>query len=173
MSAIGNSKHRQIGMFLGLLASGLVVRVSAQGTLWTDQSLQPPPFTGGSYHYDGSIWSLVPATAATGQEFTPSLQGLDFVDISLYGSTGGDTFQIAIHEGTITAPVLGLSDPTTSAGSFPNNEAHFTFSSTLPLVAGSPYVLEIIQAGGYSGWGIEIPNYAVVNGQTVNMNYPG
>jgi hypothetical protein len=152
-----------------LLACGIATGAHAQGFL-TDQSLQPPPFTGGSYHYDSSIGSLVPAT---GQEFTPSLQGLDFVDVRLRGSAVGDTFQIAIHEGTITAPVLGLSDPAVSSGSFPMNEAHFTFSSTVPLVVGNLYVLEIIQGGGYSGWGIEIPVSAVVNGQPVDMNYPG
>jgi hypothetical protein len=152
-----------------LLACGIATGAHAQGLL-TDQSLQPPPNTGGSYHYDASIGSLVPAT---GQEFTPSLQGLDFVDVRLYGSAVGNTFQIAIHEGIIAAPVLGLSDPAVSSGTFPNNEAHFTFSSTVPLVAGNLYVLEIIQGGGNSGWGIEIPSSAVVNGQPVNMNYPG
>jgi hypothetical protein len=153
-----------------LIICGFAAGAHGQGLL-TDQSLQPPPFTQGvSYHYDSSIGSLLPAT---GQEFTPSLQGLDFVDVNLFGSAPSNTFQIAIHEGTITSPVLGLSDPVVSVGSFPNNQAHFVFSSTVPLITGNLYVLEIIQAGGYSGWGIEIPGSAVVNGQTIDMNYPG
>src|SRR5438034_1217098 len=91
-----------------LLACGVATGAHAQVFL-TDQSLQPPPYTRGSYHYDAVLSSLVPGT---GQEFTPSLQGLDFVEVNLQNPTvtNTGTFEISIHGGNIAAPVLGLSD---------------------------------------------------------------
>src|SRR4051794_13464195 len=92
-----------------LLACGIATGAHAQA-LVTDQSLQPPPLTGGSYHYDSALANLLPGT---GQEFTPSLPGLDFVDVNLHNSSAAATgmFEIAIHAGNIAAPVLELSDP--------------------------------------------------------------
>jgi hypothetical protein len=153
-----------------LLLMCSIAGASDQGPV-IDQSLQIPALVPrGNYNYSGVIATLRPGT---GQEFTPTLPGLDFVDVSLVGSAVGDTFQVAIHQGTITAPVLGLSEPTVSPGKFSNNQAHFIFSRRVPLVAGSVYVLEIIQGGSYSGWGVESPMSAVVNGQTIDMRYPG
>jgi hypothetical protein len=69
---------------------------------------------------------------------------------------------------------LGLSDQVVASGAgFPGNEAHFAFPGTVPLTPGNLYVLEVLQLGGYSGWGIEIPSYAIVNGQTIDMTYHG
>ncbi len=157
----------KLQFWLLLAAAG----AQAQGLL-IDQSLQPPLFTGSSIHYDSLLWSLVPGT---GQEFTPSLQGLDFVDINLSNpvATNTGTFEIAIHEGSITAPVLGLSEPVIRSQGYPQSDTHFTFPSTVSLVPGDIYVLEILQLAGNSGWNIEIPASAVVNGQTIDMNYPG
>jgi hypothetical protein len=147
------------------------IGVACAQELVVDQSLQFPALVPrGNYHYDGAIATLSPGA---GQEFTPTLNGLDFVDVSLHGSATGHTFRVAIHQGTITAPVLGLSEATISPGKFSNNQAHFTFSSRVPLLPGTLYVLEIIQEGSYSGWGVEIPSSAVVNGQIVDMNYYG
>ena len=143
----------------------------AQGLL-TDQSLQPPPYISGeSYHYDAALATLL---SGTGQEFTPTLQGLDFVDVSLSNpAAAAGTFEIAIHQGTIVGPVLGLSDPVVWSDTVSQSGDQFVFSSTVPLVAGDLYVLEIIQLAGDQGWTIEIPGSAVVNGKTIDMNYPG
>ena len=138
----------------------------------TDQSLQPPPNTGGSYNYDAVLSSLVPGT---GQEFTPSLQGLDFVEVTLHNPTATNTgtFEIAIHGGNIAAPVLGLSDQVFRSGGSGDSNTHFTFPSTVQLIPGDLYVLEITQLAGDSRWTIEVPSSAVVNGQTIDMNYSG
>jgi hypothetical protein len=155
-----------------LLVCGLRPGAHAQGLL-VDQGLQPPPIIPGeSYHYDASGATLLPET---GQEFTPSLSELDFVDVNLLNgfATNTGTFEIAIHQGVITAPVLGLSDQVLRSGGTTADNVHFTFSSTIPLTPGATYVLEVIQIAGNSGWAVEIPGSAVVNGQTINMNYPG
>jgi hypothetical protein len=140
-----------------------------------DQSLQPPAIIPGeSYHYDAAGSSLI---APIGQEFTPSLNGLDFVDVkflSQLGTNSGDgTFQIAIHQGTITAPVLALSGQMTFSSGINGTDAQFTFPSTVPLAPGNTYVLEVLQIAGNALWGVEVPLSAVVNGQTIDMNYPG
>jgi hypothetical protein len=165
------AKLRLCPLFL-LLICGITVGAHAQGVL-IDQSLQPPALIPGeSYHYDASVATLIPET---GQEFAPSLNGLDFVDVALlsqFGTNSGTgTFQIAIHQGTITAPVLGLSGQVSVSAS--GNNTQFTFPSTVPLTPGDTYVLEVIQIAGNSGWGVEVPGSAVVGGQTIDMNYPG
>jgi len=43
----------------------------------------------------------------------------------------------------------------------------------VPLTPGDTYVLEVLQIAVNSGWAIEVPGSAVVNGQTIDMNYPG
>jgi hypothetical protein len=154
-----------------LLACGIVPGAHAQGVL-IDQSLQIPPFTNANFHYDGLLSSLVPGT---GQEFTPSLEGLDFVDVNLQNAivTDTGTFEIAIHKGNMAAPVLGLSNPVLWSGGFSLNNAHFTFPNTLPIVPGNIYVLEINQLSGDPGWLFEVPVSLIINGRTIKMNYAG
>src|ERR1043166_3000366 len=154
MKTLTLTEFRPIQLSL-LLACGIATGGRAQ-VLLTDQSLQPPPNTGGSYHYDAVLSSLVPAT---GQEFTPSLQGLDFVEIRLQDPrvTDTGTFAIAIHEGNIAAPVLGLSGLVSKSGGFGESNTHFSFPSTVQLVPGNIYVMEITQLAGDSRWTIEIP----------------
>jgi hypothetical protein len=161
----------QLAPLFLLLVCGMAVGAHAQGVL-IDQSLQPPAIIPGkSYHYDASGATL---TAETGQEFTPSLSGLDFVDVNLLpqSPTNTGTFEIAIHQGTITAPVLGLSGQVVRSGAAGAN-THFAFPSTVPLAPGDVYVLEVLQTAGNSGWAVEVPTSAVVGGQTIDMNYPG
>jgi hypothetical protein len=163
---------RKANLAILLLALGTSGQARAQG-LQVDQSLQPPPFVAGeSYHYDSSEATLLPGT---GQEFIPSMSGLDFVSVNLSTpiSNTGD-FQVAIHAGTITAPVLALSDPVSSpAEGFANNTALFTFANVVPLTPGDTYVFELDELSSGAPWYIQIPGSAVVNGNTINMNYPG
>lgn len=144
--------------------------------LMTDQSLQAPaPVSGEPYHFDASVPTL---TAPTGQEFTPSFDRLDFIDVRLepQSATNTGTFQISIHENTITGPTLVLSAPA-SVGTnlFPNLNSHFTFEHTVPLTPGALYVFEITQTDGDSGWAIDCQNSTSINGQTNSnaLSYPG
>lgn len=155
-----------------LLANPLAVTLAARAqVLVTDQSLQPPSLVG-VQHYDESLASIIPPT---GQEFTPAFNGVDFVDVNLFSgrSTQPGTFQIAIHAGTISGPVLGLSSPTIRTNGAPDHTAHFTFETKVPVMAGAKYVLEIIQTAGDTGWAIELPTTAVENGTNANLNYSG
>jgi hypothetical protein len=156
-----------------LFALGLYEQAFAQGLL-VDQSLQPPAFIPGeSYHYDAAEGTLFPAT---GQEFTPAFSGLDFVSVNLESviPTNIGNFQIAIHSGGITGPVLGLSEDVTSpASGFPNQTALFTFANMVPLTPGDTYVFELVELSASNPWYIQIPGSAVVNGQPIDMNYPG
>ena len=166
-----SAEYRLLPLFL-LLVSGTRVGVHAQGVL-IDQSLQPPPIIPGeSYHYDAADATLMPQT---GQEFTPSLNGLDFVNVNLVPQSATNTgiFEIAIHQGNITAPVLGLSSQVLRPGGATGNNTYFQFPSTVPLTPGDTYVLEVLQIAGNSRWAMEVPGSAVVNGQTIDMNYPG
>src|SRR5689334_8752875 len=85
-----------------LLVAALQGATATGQALVVDQSLQLPSLAGGQ-HFDESLGSIVPPT---GQEFTPTFDGLDFVDVNLYSgrATQPGTFQIAIHDGTITGP---------------------------------------------------------------------
>ncbi len=166
------SAESQLPALFLLLVCGMAVGAHAQGVV-IDQSLQPPPIIPGrSYHYDAAGATLMPGT---GQEFTPSLNGLNFVDINLLAqsATNTGTFEIAIHQGNITAPVLGLSGQVIRSGGTAGNNTHFTFPSTVALTPGDTYVLEVLQITGNSGWAVEVPVSAIVDGQTIDMNYPG
>ncbi|MGD0262600.1 MAG: hypothetical protein ABSD29_22780 [Verrucomicrobiota bacterium] len=97
-----------------------------------------------------------PGATPIGQEFVPSLGSLDFVDLMTYG--GGDsgatgTFEVRIHEGSSTAPVMAASTPTERTD---GSEAltHFVFPSPVPLTPGDLYVMEFVEDAGSSGWGL-------------------
>ena len=154
-----------------LLTCCMTTGANAQAMV-PDQSLQPPAIIPGkTYHYDSTGATLTPET---GQEFTPSLSGLDFVNVNLLPQSVTNTgiFQIALHQDSITTPVLALSDQVLRSGGTGNN-THFMFSDTVPLTPGDTYVLEILQISGNSGWAVEVPGSAVVDGQTIDMNYSG
>ncbi len=166
------SASLQLSRLFLLLVFDVALGVYAQQEV-VDQSLQPPAMIPGqSYHYDSVGATLVPET---GQEFTPLLNGLDFVDVDLLpqSPTNTGTFEIAIHQGTITAPVMGLSDQVTRQPGTSGNNTHFTFPTTVALTPGDTYVLEVLQIAGNSGWAVEVPVSAIVDGQTIDMSYAG
>jgi hypothetical protein len=155
-----------------LLAAVLTTTAAAPAqVLLTGQSLQPPSLVGVK-HYDESLASIIPPT---GQEFIPSLNCIDFVDVTLFSvqSAQPGTFQIAIHDSTIGGPVLGLSTPTVRTNATSDHTAHFTFENKVPLTPGATYVLEIIQTAGDTGWAVELPNTAAINGTNANLAYAG
>jgi len=162
-------KLPRLGLFFLFCLS--LVSTSRATSLLVDQSLQPPGWAEDLY-YQASYFLLTPGT---GQEFTPSYNGLDYVNLNLFNSvaTSLGTFQVAIREDNINGMVLGLSDPLATTERFLDNNAHFTFSSTVSLTAGNLYALEIVQLGGDTGWNIEIPVYGFANGAEVDLSYSG
>jgi Polyglycine hydrolase-like, structural repeat len=86
---------------------------------------------------------------ANAQEFTPTLDALDVVEIFI-GPRNPDTVAVVnIRIGSITGPIIGTSLPT---GPVPGSPiVHFDFPSTVPLVPGDLYVYEVsILSGGFN-----------------------
>jgi hypothetical protein len=168
MSLVRKLKCVHVLLLFTAYAAQLTTRAQI---LVIDQGLLPPS-TIGVHHFDESLCSIIPPT---GQEFIPAFNGLDFVDVNLFSgrSTQPGAFQIAIHDGTITGSTLGLSAPAIRTNAAPDHTAHFTFEKTIVLTPGAIYVLEIIQTAGDSGWAVELPNTAVINGTNANLSYAG
>jgi hypothetical protein len=130
---------------------GVALTAGAQGFL-TDQHNDPavPPAILG-------YWTLsYPGADPIGQEFTPSLTSLDFVDLMLYGGggTAAGTFQVAIHQGSITSSLVGMSAPTVRSDGA-ESVTHFDFPSSISLVPNDIYVMELLQtAGDQFAWGV-------------------
>jgi hypothetical protein len=86
---------------------------------------------------------------ANAQEFTPTLDALDVVEIFI-GPRNPDTVAVVnIRIGSITGPIIGTSLPT---GPVPGSPiVHFDFPSRVPLVPGDLYVYEVSTlSGGFS-----------------------
>lgn len=125
-----------------------------------DQSNLVDPFT----NYNTSVDSNTPI----GQEFTPTLAALDFVDLRVvdFGSDSGPgaNFQVRIREDEILGgAILGTSltvlvpDDTNLGGG--SVITRFLFPSLVELVPGNRYVIEVLQetpvfGGGTSNFGI-------------------
>ena len=121
--------------------------VAAQGIL-IDQSYSPS----GIYSY----WSLsYPGATPIGQEFVPALSSLDFVDLRLYGGGGSatGTFEVRIHSGSISAPILAASSPASTTDGM-ERVTHFEFGAPVTLTPGSTYVIELAQLSAGSEWGV-------------------
>ena len=107
--------------------------------------------TSGGYDYNTSYAGDLPI----GQSFTPSLTGLNFVDVLLQDAgsdTGpGASFQVKIHSASITGSVLGTSNVTAVPDNLNlglgSNEGYtrFLFPSTVSLTPGQLDVLEVVQ----------------------------
>src|SRR5438270_646527 len=91
-------------VIIAAFVSGLVARTT-RGDI-VDQSYIP--VTGQGYNISSS------GNLPMGQEFTPTLATLNFVDLFI-GDAGSDVgpganFQVTIHSGSIGGPVLGTSN---------------------------------------------------------------
>ncbi|MEW6156588.1 MAG: hypothetical protein AB1813_04110 [Verrucomicrobiota bacterium] len=103
------------------------------------------------------------------QQFRPTLPGLDFVELQIRNDniTVEASFAVVVHEETVTGRVLGMSQTVTIL--LPPNFTRFDFPSTVPLIPGNLYVLEIMQMGQPRvGWGTPvISNEAYAGGQAL------
>lgn len=129
----------------------LATAARGQGLL-IDQSNTPSPASFGFRYWALSYLGAAPI----GQEFVPSFDSLDFVDLMLYGGGGTSTgtFAIRVHADSITAPILATSLPTLRNDGL-ERVTHFEFGSTVPLTAGNRYVIELSQLSVDSWeWGV-------------------
>lgn len=155
---------RRIGMSRWAVAAFLLVPVAA-GRADGDQIDQSNLVTP-SQNYNTSYSGNLPI----GQEFTPSLAGLDFVDLRV-ADAGSDTgpgtnFQLQVREASILGTVIGTSetvyvpDNTNLGGG--DIITRFLFPSVVALTPGSLYVIEVIQQTPSFGDGTG--NFAITAG---------
>jgi hypothetical protein len=101
----------------------------------------------------------------TGQSFTPSLSGIDF--IRLYLGDGnltdglGSTWFLNLRSTSITGPILGTTAAVNLADNFVG-PATFFFPNTIPLTPGTPYFFDVNSPDG-GAWNTLIAVF----------NYPG
>ena len=107
--------------------------------------LLPPFATAGRITIDQAnvdfrpqLWQNAGHFAPFGQEFTPTLRGLNFVD--LRGDSALGVGLVRIRHGSIEGPVVGISRPL----DLRLPDLRFTFASRVRLVPGDLYVIDIV-----------------------------
>jgi hypothetical protein len=132
-----------------LITCSLTCSAFGQGDIFDQQydSATPPNL------FDNvTFWSPI------GQEFTPTLGSLSFVDLFFENAVATpDVLSVEIHSQTITGTLLGASTPETLPGHF-FGIARFTFASPVALQPGSLDVISIVQASGDELVGVISPN---------------
>ncbi|HWW03043.1 MAG TPA: PEP-CTERM sorting domain-containing protein [Candidatus Acidoferrum sp.] len=133
-----------------------------QGTFIYDQqdstSEGSPPYGSGP-----SIQSLLPST---GQSFTPSLSGIDFIRLIFDDGDPTDglgaSISLNLRSTSIAGPILG----TTATVNMPNGfsgTANFFFQNTIPLSSGTTYYFDLnFQTGG--PWNVDAGSYTYAGG---------
>ncbi len=113
-----------------------------------------------------SGFQSIQALSPIGQEFTPTLSSLDFVELftedfgDAHNGVGGELV-VNIRHGTITDSIIATSLPVTLPDSF-SGITHFNFPSSVSLTPGEIYIIEITVASG-DNWGVGmsgVPTYA-------------
>lgn len=117
-----------------------------------------------------------------GQSFTPSLSGIDAIDLRASILSQPAPMRIALLDGIVgldglQAPVLGVTQTVTVTGTSLQTY-HFEFPATIPLVPDRPYVMRFEPIGASSNPQIELsvdrvpPIDAYVRGQALQGNLP-
>ena len=123
--------------------------------------------------------------APLGQEFTPSLPGLDAVELYLNGFMCelGPYLQVNIREGAITGPIIGQSSPFTPSQNYFSGAVHFAFANVVRLSPGKLFVMELVDISGKEFPCVESiigssggrPDNPYIDGDAINwgMTLPG
>lgn len=121
---------------IGVLFFGLALpaEVAALPFLVIDQRNDAFPVTSGFGFADAPL----------GQEFTPSLTGLDTVEILIGPRDPATVAIVKIREDSITGLVVGTSLP----GVFGIDAIHFDFAALVALAPGNRYVIEPVLISG-------------------------
>jgi FIMAH domain-containing protein len=105
----------------------------------------------------GGFGSSILYAGPLGQEFTPTLDALNFVDLLIADAEldgAGATISVNIREDSITGTLLGSSLPVSLPDGFgvseisPGAEVRFVFATPVALTPGNRYVIEITQSAG-------------------------
>jgi hypothetical protein len=135
----------------------------------------------------GCLHQSVQYFSPVGQSFTPTIPGLDAVDLwtedFANGNGYGAELYVNIREATIDGTIVGTSDTLQLPDNFPFHQypfsygTHFTFPSLISLTPGEVYVIEVVVIGGLDwewialhNWGVASFGYADSPGY---VDYPG
>jgi hypothetical protein len=129
---------------------GFACNARGQQLLIDQSNTNVPPFVGFRY------WAtFFPGAPPVGQEFVPSFDSLDFVDLILRADSanGTGTFSVSIHAGSTLQPALATSLPTVRNDGL-ERETHFRFDTPGQLTPGNVYAIGLVTLAADSGWGI-------------------
>jgi len=107
-----------------------------------------------------------------GQSFTPTLSGIDYIEVLMGGS--GDIVTVDILDGIIGfdglgGPVIGTSNPTLVNTIITQEIIPFDFPSTVSLTPGNTYVFRLQTPGGIEG--VSWTDDSYIGGQYLAENY--
>ncbi len=100
-----------------------------------------------------SIWLFAPF----GQEFTPTYDHVDVVEMWSYDLQGGgipSVLMVQIRVDVIDGPVIGTSDYV-SVQPDDDGPAYFAFAAPVPVVPGERYVIRLLNTGDWN-WGVGV-----------------
>ena len=147
---------------LGILTLFATLCAYGQGIsfLYDQQSSTNEGYYG--YGSGPTYQSMLPTT---GQSFTPTLAGIDFIRLELNDASASGTLSstwfLNLHSDSIHGPVLGTTATVVLPGGF-TGAADFYFPSTIPLTPGTSYWFDLNSPDG--------GNWHVIAGV---FNYPG
>ena len=144
-----------------------------QGTFIYDQqssTYEVPPAYGSGPAIQGALPS-------TGQSFTPSLSGVDFIRLTFNDgdlSDGlGATIYLNLRSTSITGPVLGTTAPVSMPNGF-SGVVNFFFPNTVSLAPATVYYFDLgLQSGGT--WNVDVEGFHYPGGEAFKQGspYPG
>jgi len=100
-------------------------------------------------YFSPQLGQSIQAFSPIGQEFMPSLNCLEIVQLHIYNESGSSEFIVNIYSGSITGSLLGTSN-TVAVSGFYLGVLTFTFDS-ITLLPQTLYVMEIVQIVGANG----------------------
>lgn len=100
----------------------------------------------------GTLFQNISVFSPVGQSFTPTLSSVNFVNLLTEpgGSTTPFTLELVISSGSISGAILGVSQQTTIVPSslFASIVTPFTFATSVTLVPGDLYFMQVVAVSG-------------------------
>jgi hypothetical protein len=134
--------------------------VAGQGTLVVDQQ---------SANRSDSHSSI--AVANTGQSFTPTMSGIDFIQIAVADPSSppsADQVFVNLRSGSITGAIIGTTGPVDMPNSTNIGPGFFStcfFPATVPLTPGVQYFFQPVDTLNNNSVGIELGTFNYSGGQ--------
>jgi hypothetical protein len=108
-----------------------------------------------------------------GQSFTPSLFGVGFVRVYLFGAVSGTSsanFSVNLRADSISGSILGTTAPVSINNPF-GGAVTFLFNSPIPVTPGTTYYFDLV-AQSTSTWGVNLAPYNYSGGTAILQGTP-